>query len=118
MHFKSTVRYDKFDSITLNLPSQRRSGLSLGHLLSDYITSEEINGVKCESCGETTNHTKSLTFAKLPACLCIHIARTVWLPSGQVCKRQDYVHFPESLSMAPYSFVQPHLNSQVCKYFL
>ncbi|KAM7350786.1 ubiquitin specific protease 30 [Cochliomyia hominivorax] len=110
--FKSTVRYDKFDSITLNLPPQRRSGLSLGHLLSDYITSEDVTGVKCESCNETTTHTKSLTFAKLPACLCIHIARTVWLPTGQVYKRQDYVHFPESLSMAPYSFVQPHLNSQ------
>ncbi|XP_067642016.1 ubiquitin carboxyl-terminal hydrolase 30 homolog [Eurosta solidaginis] len=110
--FKSTVRYDKFDSITLNLPAQRRSGLSLGHLLSEYITSEELSDVKCESCNEATNHTKSLTFAKLPACLCIHIARTVWLPTGQICKRQDYVHFPESLSMAPYSFVQPHLNSQ------
>ncbi|XP_005181278.1 ubiquitin carboxyl-terminal hydrolase 30 homolog [Musca domestica] len=110
--FKSAVRYDKFDSITLNLPQQRRSGLSLGHLLSDYITSEDVTGVKCESCNETTTHTKSLTFAKLPACLCIHIARTVWLPTGQACKRQDYVHFPESLSMAPYSFVQPHLNSQ------
>ncbi|XP_014093491.1 ubiquitin carboxyl-terminal hydrolase 30 homolog [Bactrocera oleae] len=110
--FKSTVRYDKFDSITLNLPSQRRSGLSLGHLLSEYITSEELNDVKCESCNETSNHTKSLTFAKLPGCLCIHVARTVWLPTGQICKRQDYVHFPESLSMAPYSFVQPHLNSQ------
>ncbi|XP_055842874.1 ubiquitin carboxyl-terminal hydrolase 30 homolog isoform X2 [Episyrphus balteatus] len=110
--FKSTVRYDKFDSITLHLPDQRRSGLSLGHLLSEFIASENLTGVKCDSCSETTNHTKSLTFAKLPACLCIHISRTVWLPTGQVCKRQDYVHFPESLSMAPYSFVQPHLNSQ------
>ncbi|XP_013108051.1 ubiquitin carboxyl-terminal hydrolase 30 homolog [Stomoxys calcitrans] len=110
--FKSAVRYDKFDSITLNLPTQRRSGLSLGHLLSDYITPEDVTGVQCESCNETTTHTKSLTFAKLPACLCIHIARTVWLPTGHACKRQDYVHFPESLSMAPYSFVQPHLNSQ------
>lgn len=109
---KSTVRYDKFDSVTLNLPEQRRTGLSLGHLLSEYIASENLSDVKCDSCNEFTTHTKSLTFAKLPACLCIHIARTTWLPSGQACKRQDYVHFPESLSMAPYSFVQPHLNSQ------
>ncbi|EDV91939.1 ubiquitin carboxyl-terminal hydrolase 30 homolog [Drosophila grimshawi] len=109
---KSAVRYDKFDSVTLNLPEQRRSGLSLGHLLSEYITSEDLSDVKCDSCNETTMHTKSVTFAKLPACLCIHIARTIWLNTGQLCKRQDYVHFPESLSMAPYSFVQPHLNSQ------
>ena len=111
--YKSTVRYDKFDSVTLHLPQLRRSGLSLGHLLSEYITSEDVSDVKCDSCNELTNHTKSITFAKLPACLCIHINRTVWLPTGQVCKRQDFVHFPESLSMAPYSFVQPHLNSQV-----
>ncbi|BFG02938.1 ubiquitin carboxyl-terminal hydrolase 30 homolog [Drosophila madeirensis] len=109
---KSSVRYDKFDSVILNLPAQRRTGLSLGHLLSEYITSEDLSDVKCDSCNETTTHTKSVTFAKLPGCLCIHIARTVWLPTGQVCKRRDYVHFPESLSMAPYSFVQPHLNSQ------
>lgn len=115
---KSAVRYDKFDSVTLNLPPQRRTGLSLGHLLSDYITSEDLSDVKCDSCNETTTHTKSVTFAKLPACLCIHVARTVWLPTGQVCKRQDYVHFPESLSMAPYSFVQPHLNSQVMAFCL
>lgn len=25
-------------------------------------------------------------------------------------KRQDFVHFPESLSMAPYSFIQPSLS--------
>uniref|UniRef100_A0A1A9ZYB5 ubiquitinyl hydrolase 1 n=1 Tax=Glossina pallidipes TaxID=7398 RepID=A0A1A9ZYB5_GLOPL len=110
--FKSTVRYDKFDSITLNLPSEKRAGLSLGRLLSDYITPEDVADVKCETCKETTIHTKSLTFAKLPACLCVHIARTIWLPTEQVCKREDYVQFPESLSMAPYSFAQPHLNSQ------
>uniref|UniRef100_A0A1B0FNL2 ubiquitinyl hydrolase 1 n=1 Tax=Glossina morsitans morsitans TaxID=37546 RepID=A0A1B0FNL2_GLOMM len=109
---RSAVRYDKFDSITLNLPSQKRAGLSLGQLLSDYITPEDVADVKCETCKETTTHTKSLTFAKLPACLCIHIARTIWLPTGQVCKREDYVHFPESLAMAPYSFAQPHLKSQ------
>lgn len=109
---KSPVRYDKFDSISLNLPEQRRTGLSLGHLLSEYIASENLTDVTCESCNETTIHTKSLTFAKLPACLCIHVQRTRWLPTGQVTKRQDYLHFPESLSMAPYSFVQPHLNSQ------
>lgn len=109
---KSTVRYDKFDSITLNLPEERRTGLSLGQMLSEYIASENLSDVKCDACDEYTTHTKSITFAKLPACLCIHIARTTWLSTGQACKRPDYVHFPESLSMAPYSFIQPHLSSQ------
>ncbi|KAH8420645.1 hypothetical protein KR009_012418 [Drosophila setifemur] len=107
---KSAVRYDKFDSITLHLPPLRKTGLSLGHMLSDYITTEDLTDVKCDSCNETTLHTKSVTFAKLPACLCIHVARTYWLPSGQVRKRPEFFHFPESLSMAPYCFVQPHLS--------
>ncbi|XP_055713493.1 ubiquitin carboxyl-terminal hydrolase 30 homolog [Phlebotomus papatasi] len=112
--FKSVVRYDKFDSVTLPLPEVRNPGLSLGHLLSEFIAPETLNDVTCESCNETTVHTKTLTFAKLPACLCVHISRCTWLQlGGQVSKRQDYVHFPESLSMAPYSFVQPGLSSQM-----
>lgn len=105
------VRYDKFDSITLSLPEIKNPGVSLGNLLSEFIQPETLNGVQCDSCNETTAHTKTLTFGKLPACLCIHIARTTWLPTGHAYKRQDFVHFPETLSMAPYSFVQPSLNS-------
>lgn len=108
------VRYDKFDSITLPLPTlPTMQVLSLGQLLSDYIATEQLTDVTCESCHETCSHEKSLTFAKLPACLCIHISRTTWLASGHASKRQDFVHFPESLSMAPYSFIQPSLSSQV-----
>lgn len=108
--FKSVVRYDKFDSISLPLPEIKNPGLSLGHLLSDYVASENLSDVTCESCNETCTHTKSITFAKLPACLCIHISRNTWLPTGQLCKRQDFVNFSESLSMAPYSFIQPSLS--------
>lgn len=109
--YKSVVRYDKFDSVTLSLPEIKNPGISVGSLLTEFIQPETLNGVQCESCNETTTHTKTLTFSKLPACLCIHIARTTWLPTGHAYKRQDFVHFPETLSMAPYSFVQPSLNS-------
>lgn len=108
---KSVVRYDKFDSVTLPLPQdQLNPALSLGHLLSEFVASETLKEVKCETCNLNTSHTKTTTFAKLPACLCVHISRNVWLNSGQPYKRQDFVHFPESLSMAPYSFVQPGLS--------
>lgn len=63
--FKSVVRYDKFDSISLPLPETRNHQLSLGHLLSEYIASENLTDVSCESCNETCNHTKSVTFAKV-----------------------------------------------------
>ncbi|KAG4073136.1 hypothetical protein HA402_002525 [Bradysia odoriphaga] len=107
--FKSVVRYDKFDSVSLPLPEIRRS-VTLANLMTEYIATESLTGVACESCDTTCDHTKSVTFAKLPACLCIHISRNTWLPTGQVSKRQDYVSFPESLSMAPYSFIQPSLS--------
>uniref|UniRef100_A0A182MDA8 ubiquitinyl hydrolase 1 n=1 Tax=Anopheles culicifacies TaxID=139723 RepID=A0A182MDA8_9DIPT len=110
---KSTVRYDKFDSITLPLPETAAPGLGIGNLLSDFIQPESLDAVQCDACHEITTHTKTLTFSKLPACLCIHIARTTWHASGHVHKRLDSVHFPETLSMAPYSFVQPGLNSNI-----
>lgn len=63
--YKSVVRYDKFDSISLPLPEIKNPGLSLGHLLSEYVSSENLTDVTCESCNETCNHTKSVTFAKV-----------------------------------------------------
>ena len=83
-------------------------GLSLGHLLSEYTAPEVVNDVHCESCNENVPHTKTVTFARLPACLCIQMSRNL----GPLY-RQDFVHFPESLSMAPYSFVQPGLSSRM-----
>lgn len=110
-NYKSVVRVDKFDSITLNLPEQRGQPLlSLGQLLGEYVAPESINEVECESCNKIATHTKTLTFTKLPPCLAIHISRTNWA-NGQLAKRQDFIHFPESLSMAPYSFIQPSLGS-------
>lgn len=109
--YKSVVRVDKFDSITLNLPDTKlQTLLSLGQLLGEYVAPETVNDVECESCNKIANHTKTLTFTKLPPCLAIHISRSNWT-NGQLAKRQDFVHFPESLSMAPYSFIQPSLGS-------
>lgn len=63
--YKSVVRYDKFDSISLPLPENKNIGLSIGHLLSEYVASENLTDVTCDSCNETCNHTKSVTFAKV-----------------------------------------------------
>lgn len=59
------MRYDKFDSITLPLPEIRKQGVSLGHLLSEYISTENLSDVACESCSQKHTHSKSLTFAKV-----------------------------------------------------
>lgn len=87
-NYKSVVRVDKFDSITLNLPEQKgQTLLSLGQLLGEYVAPETVNDVECESCNKVSSHTKTLTFTKLPPCLAIHILRTNW-SNGQVSKRQ------------------------------
>lgn len=65
LSFQSVVRYDKFDSISLPLPENKNPGLSLGHLLSEYIAPENLSDVVCESCNNTHSHTKSVTFAKV-----------------------------------------------------
>lgn len=110
-NYKSVVRVDKFDSITLNLPETKvQTLLSLGNLLTEYVAPETVTDVECESCNKISNHQKTLTFTKLPPCLAIHISRTCWM-NGMLAKRQDFVHFSESLSMAPYSFIQPSLGS-------
>lgn len=73
--YKSVVRYDKFDSISLALPEIKNPGLSLGHLLSDYVASENLSDVTCESCNETCTHTKSITFAKVRNSLSVEVVR-------------------------------------------
>lgn len=58
------MRYDKFDSVTLPLPEIRRP-LSLANLMTEYIATENLTGVACESCETTCDHAKSVTFAKV-----------------------------------------------------
>jgi ubiquitin carboxyl-terminal hydrolase 30 len=69
-NYKSVVRVDKFESITLNLPeNSSQSLLSLGQLLGEYVQPEVVNDVECESCNTIANHNKTITFTKLPPCL-------------------------------------------------
>lgn len=68
-HYKSVVKVDNFDSITLNLPEKGGQILSLGQLLGDYVTPETVTDVECESCNHISNHNKTITFTKLPPCL-------------------------------------------------
>ncbi|XP_066995216.2 ubiquitin carboxyl-terminal hydrolase 30 homolog [Anabrus simplex] len=113
---KSAVVYDKFDSLSLPLPgsgdlyAKRPSLLSL---LDKFISTELVRNVTCEQCSERdedretikTPALKTMNFGKLPKCLCIHIQRTSW-QIGHAYKRDDFVEFPEYLSMQPYTFVE------------
>ncbi|KOB74672.1 Ubiquitin-specific protease [Operophtera brumata] len=112
---KSPIRYDKFDSISLSM-ANASTGLtgsfSLAGLLRAFTAPEMLKGVKCEKCcpeptagepmpqGAYTKHIKTL-----PCVLCVHIGRVEWA-GGALSKRCEFVAFPETLPMQPYSQVQ------------
>lgn len=112
--FKSVLRYDKFDSLSLHLPpvDSGRYRHTLIQLLDRFVKTEMVSGVSCDGCNKTTppegpviktTAFKSLSIGKLPRCLCIHIPRTLIHSNGEPYKRQDYVDFPEFLVMDPYT---------------
>ncbi|XP_012272475.1 ubiquitin carboxyl-terminal hydrolase 30 homolog [Orussus abietinus] len=113
-NWKSSVRYDKFDSLMLPLPSSATNGLSLiwqprhtlSELLSRLVSSEVIHDVKCDGCSSRCPVVKTLTLGKLPKCLCLYISRTTWSSSGMLFKRNDIVEFPETLVLDLYTFAE------------
>ncbi|KRT81899.1 Peptidase [Oryctes borbonicus] len=123
--FKSSVRYDKFESLSLALPSGM-GDLGYGRhklhqLLTNFVTPEIVSDVLCEGCNRDrhisdppvlSRQIKILNFGKLPVCLCIHISRNTWLSSG-MSKRQDYVQFPMRLSLAAYTFLQAQYQRKI-----
>lgn len=137
------MRYDKFESLSLPLPSGAGDlgwgRHKLHQLLTDFVTPEVIQDVECEGCNKNrepgeppilSRQIKILNFGKvlfsslvfinckgtcdfqLPVCLCIHISRNTWSPSG-MSKRQDYIQFPMRLSMTAYTFVQAHCPRKI-----
>ncbi|VEN47315.1 unnamed protein product [Callosobruchus maculatus] len=122
---KSAVRYDKFESLSLALPSGAGDlgwgRHKLHQLLTNFVTPEVVQDVQCEGCNKgrdperspiLSRQIKILNFGKLPVCLCIHISRNTWQPGG-MSKRQDYVQFPMRLSMSAYTFLQAHYQRRL-----
>ncbi|KAG6456471.1 ubiquitin carboxyl-terminal hydrolase 30 homolog [Manduca sexta] len=117
---KSPVRYDKFDSISLSLANASvglTGSYSLAGLLRAFTAPELVKGVQCSKCSPPpgpaadtapppppayTKHIRTVSFGKLPACLCLHVGRVEW-SGGALCKRGEFVAFPETLCMAPYA---------------
>ncbi|XP_064619927.1 ubiquitin carboxyl-terminal hydrolase 30-like [Lineus longissimus] len=117
--YKSPVKHDTFDSLSLTIPSKNFWGsLTLEGLLRHFISSETVQNVECEGCAKRqkelrqekatstpkTTFTKKMTIGKLPECLCMHIQRTVWLNNGMPTKKCDHISFPETLHMDEYVY--------------
>ncbi|XP_076671846.1 ubiquitin specific protease 30 [Andrena cerasifolii] len=107
--WKSAVRYDKLETVSLPLPPlgpHTKSYFTVEELLTRFVTSEIIQDVLCDGCGMRCLATKTLTLGKLPKCLCLHISRTTWSSSGIPIKRDDPVKFPQILALDPYTFTE------------
>ncbi|KAI5637280.1 ubiquitin carboxyl-terminal hydrolase domain-containing protein [Phthorimaea operculella] len=125
----SPIRYDKFDSISLSMANASigiSGAYSLAGLLRAFTAPEMVKGVRCNKCFPEpepgaerppqppdhayTKHIRTVSFGKLPTCLCLHVGRVEWA-GGALAKRTEHVAFPEALSMAPYASVaQPQLE--------
>ncbi|KAJ8681394.1 hypothetical protein QAD02_017181 [Eretmocerus hayati] len=106
--WKSPVHFDKLESVSLPLPPSNDEyfwkRLTLVDLLSRLVSREKINDVQCDGCNNRCAAYKTLTFGKLPKCLCLHIPRTTWSSSGQPIKRDDSVIFNETLILDPFTY--------------
>lgn len=114
---QSSVRYDKFESLLLPLPpptSRFVQQYTLEDLLSRFVDSEVVSDVECDRCLSRCEAIKTLRLGKLPKCLCLHISRTAWSPSGST-KRDDQVIIPQTLVLDPYTYKeQKRRSAQVC----
>lgn len=103
---KSAVVYDKFDTLSLPLPSKSAASFRLSRLLSDFVSAELVDGFSCDSCSPSqgpTQASKAIKIGKLPKCLCLHISRTMMDNNGFMYKRENYVEVPELLQMSEYT---------------
>ena len=116
------MRYDKLESVSLPLPpvsldfEWRKH--TLFELLSRLVSSEVINDVQCDGCNSRCPAFKTLTFGKLPKCLCLHIPRTTWSSSGMPIKRDDPVIFSEFLILDPFTFAETKKRSIKVRKFI
>ncbi|XP_014786998.1 ubiquitin carboxyl-terminal hydrolase 30 [Octopus bimaculoides] len=110
------VKYDLFDSLSLNIPESHWGPLSLEILLQKFITSETVFNVDCPGCTNKSDNIsqtkvvqstflKKLSIGKLPQCLCLHIPRTHWLNNNVPVKRFERISFPETLQMDEFIYM-------------
>ncbi|XP_023245646.1 ubiquitin carboxyl-terminal hydrolase 30 [Copidosoma floridanum] len=108
--WKGPVRFDKLESVSLPLPPASDGvilkSVTLVELLSRLVSREKINDVQCDGCNNRCAAYKTLTFGKLPKCLCLHIQRTGWISSGKLIKRDDSVIFNECLILDPFTYTE------------
>ncbi|XP_050430390.1 ubiquitin carboxyl-terminal hydrolase 30 homolog isoform X2 [Adelges cooleyi] len=114
-HYKSSLNYEKFYVISLNLPERPQLMVELSDLLDNYIMTERLESLPCKNCDKNNTETggksfvKSVKFGKLPSCLCLHLIRTEY-SKDRPLKRKDFVEFPEYLKMDKYTSVYDQLS--------
>lgn len=112
--YKYPLNLEVFNVITLSLPPPCKNpgSIRLEDCITQFIKTETIENVNCESCLTRSRFAKKLEFIKLPPFLCLHLQRLVWENNemnlgnnhNQLRKRVDHVIFPEMLIMDPFTY--------------
>lgn len=71
--------------------------LAMGRIHEE--THDELNGFLSKISRVSS---KQAMFAKPPKVLCLHVARSTYLPTGEISKNSCHIQFPQVLDLAPY----------------
>lgn len=107
------IQIDVFDSISLSLPENFNSPISLENCLKRFIGKEEIEDFMCQFCNTKATFTKKIELIKLPKLLCFHLKRQIWMGGCLPFKRIDHVKFPEILLMDPFKYSSKKMKKNI-----
>ena len=86
-----------------NQHRDHRPGLTIEHILREYMSSESITGYSCETCKRETNGMMYTSIHRLPDVLILHLKRLVMNSTGGM-KVKTLVKFPiEGLTMSSFT---------------
>ncbi|KAI9251997.1 hypothetical protein EDC94DRAFT_526261 [Helicostylum pulchrum] len=73
--------------------------LDVGRIAEESHDDSRLKGLLSRVCRTSS---KQAMFAKPPKVLCLHIARSTYLPTGEIYKNTCHIQFPQVLDLAPY----------------
>ncbi|KAG2228590.1 hypothetical protein BDF21DRAFT_394011 [Thamnidium elegans] len=73
--------------------------LDVGRIAEESHDDSRLKGFLSKVCRASS---KQAMFAKPPKVLCLHIARSSYLPTGEIYKNTCQIQFPQLLDLAPY----------------
>lgn len=64
MYFQSSLNYEKFYVISLNLPVQYQLKIELTTILEQYVKREKLENLPCTNCDKSNGETNGKSYIK------------------------------------------------------